>query len=217
MDLCKLIPRRKSGRWWLPKRWKACLEDITSRRCCFIGHGRESICTASLTLTSERLLCTEREHPCLSRYLKSCREERDRLGLGDSKIKEAFHHDPNFNHMEKLQGCLQDCLANSCAFPSFFCLKSSQENCRSCIKGGNPLSKNTGIQWIHAVHLLQKGTTLWITRHQIQKAHFLWSLSLEGLMGSGFSCTAIHLPAAPDLSDSRTCKDSHWIHSITVC
>lgn len=61
---------------------------------------REGICTTSLIFTSKQLPCTEREHLCPSRHLKSSREDGDCLEFGDSEIEEAFHHNLNSNSVE---------------------------------------------------------------------------------------------------------------------
>lgn len=185
MDLCKIIPRRKSGRWRLPKKMKSLFGRYHVHKCCFIDTGRAHICTVSIVPISERLPCTERQHSHPSRYLKTHRENWDFLAFGNPKIKEAFHHGPNSNHVEELQSCLQDCLANSrvSSHPPAW----SSPKRLVLWQRENPFSNSTEIQWIRAVRLLQNRRMLRTTRQHTPKAHFLRSISLEGLMRPDFS------------------------------
>lgn len=57
----------------------------------------------------------------------------------------------------------------------------------SCDKGENPPSNSTEIQRIRAVRLLQNCRMLQTTRQHTPEAHFLRSVSLEGLMRPDFS------------------------------
>lgn len=154
--------------------------------------GRECICTTSLISTSKQLACTEREHPCPSWHLKSCREDEDCLEFGDLKIEEeSFHPNPNSNSVEA-SGLTAGLAGKRWASLQLFAWSPPKRSVGFMIKG-KTLSPKVDIQWISAASLLQKATVL---NNQVPhpKAHFLWSLSLAGLMGSDFSCTSINSP-----------------------